>query len=373
MRKLKKILISLGGVILSVTVGIAIGLAFSELRYSSRFDGHLFFLEIAVALFLAYFANIIIHEGGHLVCGLISGYDFSSFRIGSIMVVKIDGKLRLRSFSIAGTGGQCLMLPPASTDGRAGVFIYNFGGVIFNVVFAVFSMVLFLLNRDVPFLSATLLIFSLLSIFFALTNGIPMKVGGISNDGMNAISLTKDSRAAEAFFNQLRMNEAQIRGIRLSDMPREWFDIPNDADMRNITFATIGVFRANRTMDRGDTITAEREINALLHSGWNIIDLHKNLLVCDLICCRLINGTDTDINSLITPELTKVMKAMKKFPAVIRTEYAIARLLNKNDSEAAKIMKRFETVAKSYPYVADLESERKVIEKIDDKAGQSAK
>jgi uncharacterized protein YpiB (UPF0302 family) len=67
------------------------------------------------------------------------------------------------------------------------------------------------------------------------------------------------------------------------------------------------------------------------------------------------------------------MKAMKKFPAVIRTEYAIARLLNKNDSEAAKIMKRFETVAKSYPYVADLESERKVIEKIDDKAGQSAK
>ena len=189
---------------------------------------------------------------------------------------------------------------------------------------------------------------------------------------MNAISLTKDSRATEAFFNQLRMNEAQIRGIRLSDMPREWFDIPNDADMRNVTFATIGVFRANRTMDSGDTVTAEREINALLRSGWGIPDLYKNLLKCDLIVCRLLNGTATDISDLLTPDLLKLMKSMKSFPAVIRTEYAIARLVNKNDEETSKIMARFESVAKKYPFCADLESERENIKKIDDKAGQSA-
>ena len=372
MKKVKTVLKSILRVLFSVLVGVACGLAFSELRAASHFDNYFFIVELAVALIISYFANIIIHECGHLVCGLLSGYGFSSFRIGSLMLVKIGGKLRIRSFSIAGTGGQCLMTPPTSTNGRAPVVLYNFGGVIFNMVFAVVSMVVFLLYRDIPFLSATLLIFSLLSIFFALTNGVPMKVGGIANDGMNAISLTKDSRATEAFFNQLRMNEAQIRGIRLSNMPREWFDIPNDADMRNVTFATIGVFRANRTMDSGDTVTAEREINALLRSGWGIPDLYKNLLKCDLIVCRLLNGTATDISDLLTPDLLKLMKSMKSFPAVIRTEYAIARLVNKNDEETSKIMARFESVAKKYPFSADLESERETIKKIDDKAGQSA-
>ena len=371
MKKLKNILKSILRVLFSVLIGFAAGLVFSELRSASHFDSAFFIVELALALVVAYFANIIVHEGGHLVCGLLSGYGFSSFRIGSLMLVKIDGKLCIRSFSIAGTGGQCLMTPPASRDGMAPVVLYNLGGVIFNLIFSVISMVIFLFYRDIPFLSATLLIFSLLSIVFALTNGIPMKVGGIANDGMNAISLTKDSRAAEAFFNQLRMNEAQIRGIRLSDMPREWFDIPNDADMRNVTFATIGVFRANRTMDSGDTITAEREINALLRSGWGIPDLYKNLLKCDLIVCRLLNGTATDISDILTPDLTKLMKTMKTFPSILRTEYAIAKMVNKDDEESAKILARFESVARKYPFSADLESERELLKKIDDKAGQN--
>ncbi|MBR4835752.1 MAG: hypothetical protein IKU99_01955, partial [Clostridia bacterium] len=139
-----------------------------------------------------------------------------------------------------------------------------------------------------------------------------------------------------------------------------------------VTFATIGVFRSNRTMDSGDTVTAEREINALLRSGWNIPDLYKNLLKCDLIVCRLLNGTSTDISDLLTPDLLKLMKSMKSFPSIIRTEYAIARLVNKNNDESAKIKARFETVAKKYPFSADLESERELMKKIDDKAGQNA-
>ena len=372
MKKLKSAFQKLIGIILAILVGVVIGIAFTELKSTSHFEGYMFLLETAVALIVAFYLSVIFHEGGHLVCGLISGYGFSSFRIGSLMLVKIDGKLRLRSFSIAGTGGQCLMTPPDSTDGERPVVLYNLGGVIFNMISAVISMTLYMLHRDIPFASATLLVFALLSIFLALTNGIPMNVGGIANDGMNAISLTKDSRAAEAFFNQLRMNEAQLRGIRPSDMPREWFDIPNDADMRNVTFATIGVFRANRTMNGGDTVTAEREINALLRSGWNIPDLYKNLLKCDLIVCRLLNGTATDVSDLLTPDLLKLMKSMKSFPSIIRTEYAIARLVNKNDEETAKVIARFETVAKKYPFSADLESERELMKKIDDKAGQNA-
>ncbi len=68
--------------------------------------GILFFLELYLALIL----QIIIHEGGHLLFGLYSGYRFSSFRIGSFMWLKEGGSLKLKRLSIAGTGGQCLML-----------------------------------------------------------------------------------------------------------------------------------------------------------------------------------------------------------------------------------------------------------------------
>ena len=93
MKKVKTVLKYTLGIIFSILVGVAVGLAFSELRAASQFDNYFFIVELAFAFIVAYFANIIVHEGGHLVCGLLSGYGFSSFRIGSLMLVKIDGKL----------------------------------------------------------------------------------------------------------------------------------------------------------------------------------------------------------------------------------------------------------------------------------------
>ena len=48
-------------------------------------------LGLAAAFLLALLAQITLHEGGHLVCGLLSGYRFCSFRVGSLMWMKVDG------------------------------------------------------------------------------------------------------------------------------------------------------------------------------------------------------------------------------------------------------------------------------------------
>ena len=69
-------------------------------------------LSWVLAAFVALYAQIILHEGGHLLCGLLTGYQFVSFRIGSWMWQKENGRIRLRRFSLAGTGGQCLLAPP---------------------------------------------------------------------------------------------------------------------------------------------------------------------------------------------------------------------------------------------------------------------
>ena len=57
----------------------------------------------------------------------------------------------------------------------------------------------------------------------------------------------------------------------------------------------------------------------------------------------------------------KLVKAMKSFPSVMRTEFAVALLHEKNEKKAQDIKKRFEKMAKSYPYVSDTENERELI------------
>ena len=59
-----------------------------------------------VCLILAVFVQIILHEGGHLIFGLATGYRFVSFRVGSLTLIKEGGKFRFKRFSISGTGGQ---------------------------------------------------------------------------------------------------------------------------------------------------------------------------------------------------------------------------------------------------------------------------
>ncbi len=80
-----------------------------------------------IIMYVAIFAQMIIHEAGHLVFGLLSGYQFSSFRIMSFMWVKENGQMKLRRLSVAGTGGQCLMAPPEPVDGNIPVVLYNLG------------------------------------------------------------------------------------------------------------------------------------------------------------------------------------------------------------------------------------------------------
>ena len=69
-----------------------------------------------VLMYAAYMLQVIIHEGGHYLFGKLSGYRFSSFRILNLMWKKEDGHIVLKKFSLAGTGGQCLMEPPGNGD-----------------------------------------------------------------------------------------------------------------------------------------------------------------------------------------------------------------------------------------------------------------
>ena len=354
-------------------VGFVCGIMMSEHidNYSAEktlYEKLLSFAVLFVEIYVALFLHIIIHEAGHLIFGLLTGYKFRSFRIFSFMWVKENGKLKLKRLSIAGTGGQCLMAPPDIKDGKMPLVLYNLGGSFVNIIAGALFLLGYLLFSDIPLLSPTLLIFALVGFMTAMMNGIPMRMGTVDNDGYNAFALSKNKEAVEAFWVQLKVSEQSSKGVRLKDMPAEWFAVPTDEAMKNSMVATRGVFACNRLMDAETFEKADALMAHILEIESGMVGLHRNLLICDRIYIELIGQNRSEvIEGMMTKEQSKFMKAMKSFPSVIRTEYALALLSEKDTAKAEKIQNKFEKSAKSYPYPHDIDAERYLMRKAESK------
>ena len=132
--------------------------------------------------------------------------------------------------------------------------------------------------------------------------------------------------------------------------------------MQNVHCASIAVFSAARTMNSLDFASAEKEIKSLLESDFKIASIHRGLLACNLICCRLIlDGEKAEISSILTINQQKFMQSMKNFPDVICTEYVIALIRDKNAEKVEKIKQKFKKVSKTYPYQQDIDSARDIM------------
>lgn len=355
-------------------VGVVAGLLIVPMmdRLDSQGDGFLLMMGKTIGLLLVgvyggMLLHIAVHEAGHLVFGLLTGYGFSSYRVGSIMLLMENGKLKLRKFSLAGTGGQCLMTPPELVDGKMPYVLYNLGGSLMN--FGV-SLVCLLLSFIAPdYLAVLLRVFAVLGLALGAMNGIPMRLGGVDNDGYNALSLGKSPQALRSFWVQMKANEQIARGVRLKDMPEEWFTVPDEAGMKNSMTAVMGVLACNRMMDAHDFTRAAELMARLWEMDTALTGLHKNLMICDRIYCELIGQNRQEVvDSLLTGEQKKFIKSMKTFPTVLRTEYAYALLGRKDEAGAADWQTKFEKVAKTYPYPSDMESERELMQIAREKA-----
>ena len=357
MSKNKKIKNSLLPLIFTLLVSVIAGVMYSG-TYVFDIPAGYRFIIVVLSVLISIPIVTVIHEGGHLVFGLLTGYKFSSFRIMSFMWVKEEGKIKFCRFSLAGTGGQCLMSPPPLVDGRMPIVLYNLGGAVFNLLVAIVCFVIYFIcpNHVVVAPAA-------LSLFFALQNGVPIHTDLIDNDGYNALSLGKSQEAMRAFWTQLSVADAQTRSLRLKDMPSEWFYMPNSTAMDNGIVAANGVFFCNRLIDEGKFAEADEQISYLISSKNAVSGLHKNLLICDRIFCELIGECRlATVDKLMSSELKKFMLAMKKFPTVMRTEYVYALLYERNTDKARRIRENFERVTEKYPYKADLDAERELMD-----------
>lgn len=367
--KQQKKKINIGGVIgIVVMLLIGFGVGFfgaGAIDQLGGGDGGRFFINLGIALvglYIAFFLQIILHEGGHLVFGLLTGYRFVSFNVcGFIWHKGPDGKLRMGRIQLAGAGGQCLMAPPDYNGGKFPFVLYNLGGVLVNLITAVlFGLLAWLI--PVTWLRLLMAMQVVIGVAFAMMNGLPVPLATIQNDGKNILCIRKDASARRAFWAQMSIAAEMAERVRLKSMPDEWFASYPEEAMDNPIVTAVAVMNTSRLMDALDFDAAEKEIRALLAREKGVLGLYKATMSCDGAVCELIAGRPADLTeSLSTKENQQIFKAMKDHPTMLRTQYALALLKEQDAAKAEKLLADFEKAAKRHPYPQEVDGEREIL------------
>ena len=303
-----------------------------------------------ISFLVATFLHIIIHEGGHLVCGLLTGYRFVSFRVFNWTFIRESGKLRIKHFSVAGTGGQCLMAPPNKPLDEIPVTWYNLGGVLANLV-CVGAAFLFLQLTDNPFVETFLIIFIIFGLFLILMNGIPMTIGGVSNDANNVILLRKDKASKRALMIQLEGNALTQQGVRPCDMPSEWFLIDEAyADYKNPLLVNIRLMAASRLLDEEKWEEAYVALTGIYEHKADIMGLYVKEVACELLFSAMVTGRTEQASALYADNELK--NYIQQFKGVMSSKQRIlcaVALYLENDS--AKAQSIYETLQQQHHYL----------------------
>ena len=316
------------------------------------------YLLMVVFFFISMILQTIIHEGGHLVFGLLTGYRFVSFRVLSFLWIKTGGKIQLRRYNLAGTLGQCLLDPPKYSENMP-VVLYNLGGVIANIIASVIAYILYFFTSSYV-LRIFLLAFGMYGMMFAVANGLPLRTKNVSNDGMNLAELLREKDARRAMWQQLKASALMAQGYRIKDMPEEIFEV-DDMLARVTTLGSyIKLIEENRLVDDHQFLQANDAIEELLSGKYMLDGNSRYFLMMDRYYIDSLNYRQSEIDD---KDFNRFVKAMKEFPSIMRYEYTKA--INANDTKAAEeIRKRFDDKKKTHPYSGEIESEEELLDLI---------
>ena len=341
-------------------IGVGCGLAvIPVLDYFMEGEGNFFIALMGLLLmlslmYLAIFLEMVIHEMGHLVFGLLTGYKFVSYRVGSITFIKEEGRIRVKRFTLPGTGGQCLMAPPEYSRNMPYV-LYNAGGAIFNFISSLIFILLFFPFSDIPFLSSFLLMAAFISFGLGAMNIIPLIYG---NDGSNIANIYKSEMERKAFWAQMKMAQMQSENIRLKDMPDEVFPVRSKEEVEGIMTSSAFAYYESYLVDRGEFEEALNIAKEVISSPL-LIGILRSAVKCDEIYSLLILKKDKkEIDEIKDKKFIKEMKGMRGMLFVMRCEYAYALLYEGNVNKANEIRKAFDLTASNYPYLSEIQGER---------------
>lgn len=262
MRKYKSLIIFLSMLIFSILCYIGLIL----LTINNDINVFVSIVLQAIGLILVIPLFIAVHEGGHMVFGLISGYSLMSYKIGPFEWYKKDEKIAFRVNSLSGVVlGQCLMIPPKPKKKvKPKFFLYNAGGLIFSYLMDVVLIVLFFVI-DNGYIKSLLIPMISISLFLTINNSVYQK-GGI-NDVCNHVMIKHNKNYIDSIMYQLEMINNITSGKRYG--AKTLYE-PYFEDKLNHITITVAHFRFLQMIDKSNFQEAKR-ISEIIKKSYRYI------------------------------------------------------------------------------------------------------
>lgn len=211
----------------------------------------IFTIQALLFFFLAFFSSVIIHEIGHLICGIFSGYKVYQLKFFGFSIVE-NQKLTLKRTK-ALPANQCLMVPPEYEKFK--FILYNLGGILANFGVVLISFLLLQLTDPGRLTRTMLFLLILFHLYSLITNGLPLVFVGLPNDMKNILLVNSSPSAKKAFHSGFMIDFYLKQGKRMKEIDQQHFELPADFDLSNIYVAYNQMQWAINRMESGEIET----------------------------------------------------------------------------------------------------------------------
>lgn len=358
MKHLKTILMTIGFLALTFMSGYLIGQLFlkntvgqsvTSLDQPIWISLPLMLLSLGLTITL----QIAIHEAGHVVFGRLTGYRFLSYRIFNLHWQKVDGRIKFYRHSLAGTGGQALMIPPKPIDGKIPYVLYNLGGGLANLLTL---PACYGLSHILPQLGLFWELMALMGLLMAVTNLIPMSKD-FPNDGYNIYAIAKHPQGSLYFYSQLAIHAQMAQGQAFGDIAEQLFLQPQSADITNPIIFSACLNWANRLMAQERFEEARDYLDSLAIDQLKLTHIYSIMGQVSLATLQLLCDQTTTVE--LSKKDWQLIEALNKSqPASNVFTYAYHSLVDKDGKKANKALTQFQKLGKTYPYPADYADEK---------------
>lgn len=213
-----------------------------------------------VAFMLAMWPNVILHEAGHALAGVMSGQRVFALGIGRWRFERGQAGWRWRKAdAVRGIGGFAALAPgEGGCESRRDLAAYLLGGPLANLLTAALGMVLLYRCPLSPWLAAAVSGVSLSALFLGVVNLVPFRSHGWYSDGLNLLHVLRGGKVARLRLRMMHLVGLSLSGVRPRDWPGTLMPTAEAADVGDPLLAT-GILSLNliRAIDGSDRETAD--------------------------------------------------------------------------------------------------------------------
>ena len=279
-------------------------------------------------------AHYLIHELGHLVFGLLTGFCPISFAVGFVRFARFGKKVSF--VPNAAYAGACEMYPVGEKHLKGRLLFYTLGGAAFNFLFAAAGILCFLLLPA----SWGLLFFAALAplnLYECVTELLPMQLPAGKTDGKFALDLVKGENGAQNTFAVFRVQSLIAKGC-FADVPRSiLYDVPvvREDDPAFLSLLSLRMMRSTLLNEREEALLCAERLSGLLEY---LPSFEAGELAADCACVLAHFGCRDGAEALLTSA-----EGAKGSCAYLRVQ----SLFSKESGEA--VHKAWENAAKKLP------------------------